>query len=317
MSNSGDSGDNSTKGSDPRFILAIAVLIFSIAGVVILAGIVLAKDSQLSTTQYDNMASNRKGELMETIEQLAKIFSLLGIPVVTALLGFKIKDILSKRGTEQEYVRLAISILTEKARGVPPELTDWAWDLLSDNAPTPVSSDVLARLKSSRIMIPDPKLESIPVGLMMIPRADMALLKITSSKPLDQIKIVGDILDTLKREKRNRLPILDESDHPKYMIHRSMIDKFLAQKTIEGGLSADALKQLCFKADLLDKDEELRKLFETSFATVREDANLADAKIQMDKRESCLDVFVTKNGTKNEAVIGWLTNLIIVESAKV
>ena len=76
------------------------------------------------------------------------------------------------------------------------------------------------------------------------------------------------------------------------------------------------LKELSLK-DLLDDDEELRKLFETSFATVKEDANLADAKIEMDKVQNCLDVFVTRNGTKNEPVIGWLTNLIITENAKV
>lgn len=257
MSNGGDSGDNSTKGFDPRFLLAIIVLGVSIAGVATLAGIILAKDSQLSTAQY----------------VLTAVLPLLGTWVGTILAHY--------------FSRENFESASRSVRQMAEKLT-----LME-------------------------KLESIPVKLKMISRADMVSLNITSSKPLDQIKIVGDILDTLKREKRNRLPILDESDHPKYMIHRSMIDKFLAQKTIEGGLSADALKQLCFKGDLLDKDEELRKLFETSFATVKEDANLADAKIEMDKKESCLDVFVTKNGTKNEAVIGWLTNLIITESAKV
>ena len=165
-------------------------------------------------------------------------------------------------------------------------------------------------------LTPMEKLESIPARLKMIPKAQMVLLNITGDKPLDKIKIVDDILQTLKRKKRNRLPILDESDYPKYMIHRSMIDKYLTQKNIEGGLSTDQLKKLSLK-DLLDDDEELRKLFETSFVTIKEDANLADAKFEMDKVGNCLDVFVTRNGTRNEPVIGWLTNLIITESAKV
>jgi hypothetical protein len=58
-------------------------------------------------------------------------------------------------------------------------------------------------------------------------------------------------------------------------------------------------------------------MFEATFETVAEDATLADAKTKMDKLPQCLDIFVTKNGTKNEPIIGWLTNLIIVESAKV
>lgn len=165
-------------------------------------------------------------------------------------------------------------------------------------------------------LTPMEKLESIPARLKMIPKAQMVLLNITGDKPLDKIKIVGDILGTFIQKGENRLPILDENDYPKYMIHRSMIDKYLTRKNIEGGLSRDRLKKLSLK-DLLDDDEELKKLFETSFVTIREDANLADAKIEMDKVENCLDVFVTRNGTRNEPVIGLLTNLKVTESAKV
>lgn len=165
-------------------------------------------------------------------------------------------------------------------------------------------------------LTPMEKLESIPARLKMIPKAQMVLLNITGDKPLDKIKIVDDILGTFIQKERNRLPILDENDYPKYMIHRSMIDKYLTRKNIEGGLSTDQLKKLSLK-DLLDDDEKLRKLFETSFVTIKEDANLADAKTEMDKVENCLDVFVTRNGTRNEPVIGWLTNLKITESAKV
>ncbi len=165
-------------------------------------------------------------------------------------------------------------------------------------------------------LTPMEKLESIPARLKMILKGQMVSLNITADKPLDKIKIVGDILGTFIQKEQNRLPILDENDYPKYMIHRSMVDKYLTQKNIEGGLSTDQLKKLSLK-DLLDDDEELRKLFETSFVTIKEDANLADAKIEMDKVQNCLDVFVTRNGTRNEPVIGLLTNLKVTESAKV
>ena len=173
-----------------------------------------------------------------------------------------------------------------------------------------------SRERMAEKLTPMEKLESIPARLKMIPKTQMVLLNITADKPLDEIKIVGDILETFIQKEQNRLPILDENDYPKYMIHRSMIDKYLTQKNIEGGLSTDRLKKLSLK-DLLDDDKELKKLFETSFVTIKEDANLADAKIEMDKVENCLDVFVTRNGTRNEPVIGWLTNLKVTESAKV
>jgi hypothetical protein len=57
---------------------------------------------------------------------------------------------------------------------------------------------------------------------------------------------------------------------------------------------------------------------------VKSDATLADAKTAMDKAsaalgstDSCYDVFVTDNGNPDETVIGWITNDIINENAKV
>jgi hypothetical protein len=51
--------------------------------------------------------------------------------------------------------------------------------------------------------------------------------------------------------------------------------------------------------------------------TVKEDATLADAKDAMDHAQDCQDVFVTKAGTKDEEVLGWITNNIIQDNAKV
>ena len=57
-------------------------------------------------------------------------------------------------------------------------------------------------------------------------------------------------------------------------------------------------------------------MFETSFATVSESATLADAKQKMKETPNGQDVFVTKRGTKNEPVLGWLTNVRIAEHAR-
>ncbi len=86
--------------------------------------------------------------------------------------------------------------------------------------------------------------------------------------------------------------------------------------SIRQGISADQLKQKTLN-DLIEKNTELKKSFEDSWVTVSETNNLADEKNEMHKVENCLDVFVTKTGSKNEAVLGWLTNLIITKSAKV
>jgi CBS domain-containing protein len=159
------------------------------------------------------------------------------------------------------------------------------------------------------------RLRSLPVTSHMIKRDDMIVFNLTAGKGVDAVKIVGDILNLMISSRKNRLPVLDENDRPRYMIHRSMIDKYLAGKALKesarpGGLGALTLR------DLLEDDADLRKMFETSFAAVPEDATLAEAKFAMEAVTDCLDVFVTKRGTKNEPIIGWLTNVIIAKCSE-
>ncbi|MDR4498290.1 MAG: hypothetical protein MRK02_10285 [Candidatus Scalindua sp.] len=164
-------------------------------------------------------------------------------------------------------------------------------------------------------LTPMEKLMSIPVKSKMIPRSEMMLLNITPDKTEDTIKINDDILKVLEEKKRNRLPILDKNNHPKYMIHRSMIDKYLTRKIVKDKMSLSEVEDLTLRK-LLEDDAELKRIFENGFAIVKADANLGDAKIEMESESNCQDIFVTINGTKNEPVIGWITNLIITENAK-
>jgi hypothetical protein len=197
--------------------------------------------------------------------------------------------------------------------------------------------DIVAQLN------PEERLRSISVTSKMIPTKQMILLKVTDGK-LENINLVNDMLRKLDACGKNRLPVLDKDDKPLYMIHRSIIDRYLAVKSIEiangnntptngtdgksmpeSGESVSTaestkppkfLKDLTLK-DILDDDTDAKNLFEKSFAVISENTNLADAKAAMDKIENCSDVFVTKTGSKSEPVIGWLTNLMITENAKV
>jgi hypothetical protein len=158
---------------------------------------------------------------------------------------------------------------------------------------------------------PQERLISTPVRDKMIPKD-----KIYSRRlPADQVKLV-DTLDALDAQKKgNRVPVLSDKDNPVYVIHRSMIDKYLADKA-RSGLDSTALKGLTLQ-DLLNEAVDLKKMFETSFATVAETANLADAKNAMDRTPNCQDVFVTKRGSKDEDILGWITNVIVADNAQV
>jgi len=169
------------------------------------------------------------------------------------------------------------------------------------------------RVKEITELTLEQKLRSIPVTDAMLALGDITVVRLPKT-PEDQI-VVSDKLRELEADRLSRLPVLGPKDHPQYIIHRSMLHKFLVDQLNVPGITADKIKKLTLKG-LLDTSTELKTLFETSFATVSETATLADAKQAMKETPNCQDVFVTRKGTKGEPVIGWLTNVIIAERAR-
>jgi len=97
----------------------------------------------------------------DNAEKLARLLSLVAIPVVLAILGWLIQDTLTRRNVSQEYVNLSVQILTNRNDVVDPGIRDWAVDLLNDNAPIRLSDSVVARLKSGEAAFPRPT-EAVP-----------------------------------------------------------------------------------------------------------------------------------------------------------
>ena len=89
-----------------------------------------------------------------SLEQIARIMSLIAIPVIVAICGWLIQDSLTQRNVGQEYVKLAVSILTEPKDKTNPALRDWAVDLLNQNSPTRFSAAVMEQLKSGDVSLP-------------------------------------------------------------------------------------------------------------------------------------------------------------------
>jgi hypothetical protein len=157
---------------------------------------------------------------------------------------------------------------------------------------------------------PQEQLKTISAKTKMLPREKIFFV----SFPADQIKLIAALDSLEKAQKGNRIPVLASTYEPKFILHRSLIDKFLSQAARSGKSSTD-LEKLTLQ-DLLNQDTELRRMAE-SFAVVSEDATLADAMNAMARISDCQDVFVTRAGTKQEEVLGWVTNVIIQENARV
>lgn len=120
-----------------------------------------------------------------------------------------------------------------------------------------------------------------------------------------------DLVSELTQKQLNRVPVLDGDSRPLYIVHRSMIDKFVAGNywRLSGTSSPDFTL-----ADLL-AEPEMKDIFETTFVAVSEQASLAEAKCAMIARPGCSDVFVTENGKRDEPVLGWLTNVDMARSS--
>jgi hypothetical protein len=166
-----------------------------------------------------------------------------------------------------------------------------------------------------RQLSPREKLQAESAGHAMMKIGDVTAFKMPADQTEADITIKQLIDEGFEKDKsrpRNRLPILDAEGSGKYVLHRSTIDAFLAAK--KNPPTADE-STLTLK-DLLE-DEKLKDYIINSFMTLSEDATLADAKDLFDKNSLCLDILVTPDGTKNGIVVGWITNVMVLNAATI
>lgn len=153
----------------------------------------------------------------------------------------------------------------------------------------------------------DPR--AMPVTAKMIPAGDFFHKKLGEVDPASLR--LRDLVSELDVRQLNRIPILSAEGHPLYILHRSMIDKFIVKQVLSG--AATNANELTL-ADLL-AEREMRDMFENTLVTVKRQASVAEAKSAMIARPGCSDVFVTAGGGRNEPVQGWLTNVEITRSS--
>ncbi len=98
-------------------------------------------------------AHRKPHDLWDLAERITRILSLLAIPVVIAIVGALIQSSLARRTVSQQYVQVAVSILTSKEK-LDPNLRSWAVDLLNDNSPTHLGGAVKQKLKEGTVTLP-------------------------------------------------------------------------------------------------------------------------------------------------------------------
>jgi hypothetical protein len=154
----------------------------------------------------------------------------------------------------------------------------------------------------------DPR--AMPVTSRMIPAGDFFYKNLSEVDP--QSLKLKDLVEELDLQRLNRIPILNGQGHPLYIVHRSMIDKFIVKRVLSS--MGDKNPNDLTLADLL-ADQEMKEIFENTFVIVKRQASLAETKSAMLTKPGCSDVFITAGGSRTEPVQGWLTNVDIARSS--
>lgn len=126
----------------------------------------------------------------------------------------------------------------------------------------------------------------------------------------DETRTLISTLEGLNEKKLRRLPVLDKTGKPLYMVYAEGILEFLYRTEENKGKD---LNQLNFKDLSNHKSSAGQPDLKRPFVRVEENATLADAKVAMDGVPNCRDVFVVKD----DLVIGYLTNNDITKNAVV
>lgn len=154
----------------------------------------------------------------------------------------------------------------------------------------------------------------LPVMEKMLPLKKIKKVTLPMDKTNQDIKLT-DLLKILD-EGLTRVPIFDENNVCRYIIHQSLIYKYIARQSIRPDPAQTFVIADVTLEDFLAFDNVVDYVRD-SLAFVPQAATLGDAQLEMEKNEDCQDVLVTTTGRPDSAVVGWLTNVDIARYVKV
>ncbi|SDX40470.1 hypothetical protein [Nitrosomonas halophila] len=118
------------------------------------------------------------------------------------------------------------------------------------------------------------KLRQRQVKDVMVPIGAIKYKKLEPEQGEEKL-MIKTLVDSLKEGEVSRIPVLDENNVVRYVLHQSMLYKFIAKKSMEPGEGFQY-----DKATLQDflRVEGMKKMVASTLAFVAIDRNLADAK---------------------------------------
>lgn len=153
--------------------------------------------------------------------------------------------------------------------------------------------------------------EIILVTDRMIPLNKISAHILPDNKQMNEIKIIE--LYEMLNETVTRIPVLDNENRLKYIIHQSILFKFIFEESLTASQTEKTFDVTDLTFDDLLKHEEIKELITNAVAFIQKDFSIMDAKAAMESVKNFQDVFVTENASRDDKILGWLTNVDITK----
>ena len=158
------------------------------------------------------------------------------------------------------------------------------------------------------------KLKSIQAWDVMIPFKEMVIHMLGKKESLEKLKL-EEIRKKLINRDKMRLPILNSDRQLKAVIHKSTIDHFIADQCFKDNITEKDFDKMDVE-QAMKKDKYFEKVITSSHGFISKDSSLLEAQKEMERIELCNDIFITETGSKDEPVLGWVTNIRIAEKVQ-
>lgn len=115
------------------------------------------------------MSDDKPLKGLKKVESLAKIFSLIALPLLVAVGGWYMQSAASKASARSDYIRIAVNILSQpKEADVNDTLREWAAKTVAHYSEIPFNAEEFTKLKRGELLlIPNPPTATpIPDKLM-------------------------------------------------------------------------------------------------------------------------------------------------------
>jgi len=160
------------------------------------------------------------------------------------------------------------------------------------------------------------RLESLKVTEAMIKFEDIKGLDFDAYYSDPNKTIIKDILQNKSLKEYNRFLFL-QGRKLKFIIHRSIFDRFITMKFSETGVSKEQIEKLSLKDITESDDAKIKAYVHQGLEFLSVNKTLYQAKLIIDSNKACEDILITLTGNSDEEVLGWIPDTLLAEYSKV